>query len=77
MAEIYTEDLIRFIYNETTPEETNEISIALRSNNSLRVEYDKLKDTVCQLDSASLLPHPSSIAIIMEESNKRSAELAH
>ena len=77
MRKIYTEDLITFIYNETTTEESNEISVAILSDSHLMAEYKALKETITQLDAINLLPHPSSIAIIMEEAHKQSAEVAH
>ena len=77
MPEIYTEDLIRFIYNETTTEESNEISVAVLSCSNLMSEYESLYETIIQLDSISFVPHPSSIAIILEEAHKQSAALAH
>ncbi len=77
MRKIYTNDLIRFIYNETTIEESNPIRLSLQLNPMLKAEYELLKESINQLDSISLLPHPSSIKIIMEESFKQSAEMAH
>ena len=77
MRKIYTNDLIRFIYNETTIEESKFIHLSLQSNQTLKAEYELLKESIHQLDSISLLPHPSSVKIIMEESFKQSAEMAH
>jgi hypothetical protein len=77
MAKIYTDDLIRFIYHETTSEESNDISVALLSNSYLMAEFELLNETIAQLDSISMNPHPTSIKIIMEESRKQSAEFAH
>ena len=77
MAKIYTDDLIRFIYNETTTEESNDISVAILSNNYLMAEYESLSETISQLDSISMIPSPTSIKINMEEARKQSAEFAH
>ena len=77
MAKIYTEDLIRFIYNETTTDESNDISVALLSNSNLMVEFESLNETISQLDSISMTPSPTSIEIIMEEANRQSAQFAH
>ena len=68
MAKMYTEDLIRFIYNETTTDESNDISVEVLSNSYLMQEFELLNETITQLDSMSLLPSPTSIKIIMEES---------
>ncbi len=77
MAKIYTEDLIRFIYNETTTEESNDISVAILSNCNLMTEYESLNETITQLNSISMMPSPTSIKIIMEEARRQSAEFAH
>jgi hypothetical protein len=77
MRKIYTDDLIRFIYNETTIEQNKFICLSLQSNPTLKSECELLKESIHQLDAISLLPHPSSIKIIMEESFKQSAEMAH
>jgi hypothetical protein len=77
MAKIYTEDLIRFIYHETTAEESNDISVEVLSNSYLMQEFELLNETITQLDSMSLLPSPTSIKIIMEESRRQSAQFAH
>jgi hypothetical protein len=77
MAKIYTDDLIRFIYNETTTEESNDISVAILSNNHLMAEYESLNETITQLNSISMIPHSTSIKIIMEEARRLSAEFAH
>ena len=77
MAKIYTDDLIRFIYNETTTEESNDISVAILSNNYLMAEYQSLNETITQLNSISMMPNPTSIKIIMEEAHRQSAEFAH
>jgi len=76
MAKIYTEDLIRFIYNETTPEESNEISVAIISNSELMNEYESLKETVLQIDAIDLEPSSTSVQIILEESRRQSLEFA-
>jgi hypothetical protein len=78
MAKLYTEeDLIRFLYNETLPEESNEISIAMYSNSELMNECEMLKETISVLDCAELLPSPTSISIIMEAAHRQSEALAH
>lgn len=75
MRKIYTDDLIRFIYHETTAAESNAISLALQSDPQLSAEYTQLAETLGQLDSISLSPDPTSIAIIMEKAGRK--ELAH
>jgi hypothetical protein len=70
MSKIYTEDLIRFLYNETTAEETRVINLAVAASPALRQELDVLKETLTQLDSLALDPHPTSVKMVLEESAK-------
>ncbi len=77
MAKIYNEDLIRFLYNETSTGESNEISIAILSDNNLLDEYEEMKETISLLNTIDLMPSKTSISIIMEESLRQSVHLAH
>lgn len=59
MTQTITEnDLVRFIYRETSEEETKLITQALWDNPTLRLEYGDLMLTMQSLDGAML--HPSS-----------------
>lgn len=76
MSEIYTaNDLIRFIYQETSPAETANIQHLLQHNAQAKEEYLQLQETLKMLDDVALDPHPTSISIIMEHSHKQAAEL--
>lgn len=65
MINYTTEDLIRYIYNETTAEQSRRIEIAIQSDWHLRDEYNALKDSMHQLDSVMEKPRPQSIAAIL------------
>lgn len=62
------EDLIRFIYHETSATEENAILEQLGSDDGLLEEYRGLVKTISALDQAKLSPDPTSIRIIMEYS---------
>jgi hypothetical protein len=76
MSEIYNQDdLIRYIYNETSAEENLHIQHLLQHNLSAKEEYESLKEMIGTLDNASLDPDPTSIQIIMEHAHKQTEEL--
>jgi hypothetical protein len=71
MPEIYTSnDLIRFIYNETSPSETNFINNLIEVDAQASAEFEQLQETVSSLESVSLNAHPTSINLIMEYAHK-------
>lgn len=66
MTKTFTQDdLIRFLYHETSEEETKEIDKALLRDSALSALYNELKSTMKQLDSARLEPSSSSILNIL------------
>ncbi len=69
MPKIYTaNDLIRYIYRETTAQENHEIIAQMSYDLSLREEFESQLATVQSLGKAELEPHPSSVQIILEHS---------
>jgi hypothetical protein len=76
MPKIYTaNDLISFIYNETSTEQSIHVEHLLKHNVKAKEEFDVLKETIDMLDAESLDPHPTSLKIIMEHSAKNAKEL--
>jgi hypothetical protein len=76
MSEIYTaNDLLRFLFNETTAEESLHIQHLLKHHQKASEEYQQFKEMLGKLDEESLLPHPTSIQLIMEHSAKNTKEL--
>ena len=77
MPEIYTSnDLIRFIYNETSPSETNFINDLVELDEQAAAEFEQLNETVSSLESVSLNAHPTSINLIMEYAHRLDAAVA-
>lgn len=69
MTQTFTEnDLIRFIYNETSEEESRLITEALWEDSQLRTEYGELSLLHKTLDGAMKSPRKTSIDRIMEYS---------
>lgn len=76
MSEIYTaNDLLRFMFNETTDEEAVHIQYLLNHNVKAKEEYENLKEMLGKVDESSLDPHPTSVKLIMEYSAKNAKEL--
>lgn len=67
MTKTFTQnDLIRFIYRETTEEETGEISRVLAADPELSRQYRELVMTTKGLEKAMLQPSEKSVASIMD-----------
>jgi hypothetical protein len=76
MSEIYTaNDLLRFMFNETSAEETIHIQHLLKHNTQAKEEYDGLKEMLAKVEESSLDPHPTSVKLILEHSAKNTKEL--
>lgn len=76
MSEIYTaNDLLRFMFNETTAEESVHIQHLLKHNIQAQEEYNGFQEMLTKLEENSLDPHPTSVKLIMEHSAKSAKEL--
>jgi len=62
------EDLVRFIYRETSPEETTAIKKAITDNTELAQIYHALLTANEELNNLSLEPSSSSINVILQHS---------
>jgi len=66
MTKTFTQDdLIRFLYHETSEEETKEINKALLCDNELLEQYKELNATSKQLNTIKLQPSQASIQNIL------------
>lgn len=71
------EDLIQFLYKETSPETTAAIQTALVSDWSLREQYDLLIAAQAELNTVKLLsPRNQSIENILNYAEKSVEELS-
>jgi hypothetical protein len=71
---ITTEDMIRFLYNEMTPDETLQMIAALTTNWKIKVQYEALKASMEELDSLIVAPRRQVIDRIMQYAEQ---EVAH
>jgi len=65
MNTIKTEDLIRFLYHETSNKENLLIESALAYDFKLKEEYNSLKEAIDELKSFSLSPSEQSVNRIL------------
>jgi hypothetical protein len=68
MGTIYNytpEDLIRYLYKETSPEETSAIELALKQDWTLREKMAVLKTSMDRLDSIKVTPRSEVILNIL------------
>ena len=76
MTKTFTQnDLIRFIYQETTEEEAQEISRALNFDQELQLLFRQLVISRSALDEAALEPSSASINNILDYA--RGLEVKH
>ena len=67
MTKTFTQnDLIRFIYHETTEEETLEINRVLSFDRELQLHYRELLLTKNSMDKAQLGPSTEVVEIILQ-----------
>lgn len=65
--DIFTpENMIRFLYKETTPEESAAIQLAIDNDWNLREKFETLKKGVEGLNEAKYSPRPSVIQSLMK-----------
>lgn len=72
MIKLFTQnDLIKFLYHETSEEETKEISKALMCDAELQLMYQELKALVGDLDRDHMEPSSSSVLNILAYSRSK------
>ncbi len=72
MIKLFTQnDLIKFLYHETSEEETKEINKALMCDAELQVMYNDLKASIEELDHDQMEPSSSSILNILAYSRSK------
>ena len=77
MHNFTTEDLIQFLYKETSPDVTAAIQTALISDWSLREQFDILKASHAELDTVKMLsPRKRTIENILNYAEKSVEELS-
>ena len=75
MIKITPEDLVRYLYHETSPQKTERIKAALQIDNNLQDEFEKLKATHSKLEEVNLSPRFQTINNILEYAAKKQKQL--
>jgi len=76
MTNYTSEDLMQYLYHETSEEEKKAIEKALQTDWHLKEEFEALKATKQRLDTLLTSPRPQSIMAILNYA-KTTAEIAH
>jgi hypothetical protein len=71
MIKITQEELIRYIYNETSPQKTENIKAALQTDWNLRETYEKLLSTRKELSELKFSPRIETVNKILEYAFKK------
>ncbi len=66
MQKINTEDLIQFLYNETSESQNVLIKEALENDLNLRDEYEELKKTIEELGTLSFTPDSKTVESVLK-----------
>lgn len=64
------EDLVQYLYQETSPSKTAEIKAALETDWSLREKLEVMKSAQAKLEPVNFSPREETIANIMEHADK-------
>jgi hypothetical protein len=75
MITITPEDLVRYLYHETSEQKTAKIKAALQTDWNLRESYEKLLDSHKNLSSINLSPRVESVNKILEYASKKHAQV--
>ena len=75
MQSFTTEDLLQYLYKETSPEKTSAIIAALESDWSLREKFEVITASSKRLEAISLSPRQQTIDFILHYAEKSVEEL--
>lgn len=75
MTKITPEDLVRYLYNETSDQKSAAIKTALQTDWNLRESYEKLENSHKNLNSIKLSPRPESVNKILEYASKKHVQV--
>jgi len=76
MINFTPEDLVSYLYNETSTEKSNEIKIAMEKDWTLREKYEVLKASINRLDKLIESPRTEVVLNVLRyarETNKETA----
>lgn len=71
MIKFTPEDLVRYLYNETSEQKTASIKAALQTDWNLRETYEQLASSLKNLSEVKFSPMPETINKILEYASKK------
>ena len=71
MMKITSEDLIKYVYNETSEQKSATIQAALQIDWSLREMYEQLLNSKSELNEIKFSPRRESVNKILEYASRR------
>ena len=74
MQSITQEDLLQYIYGETSTEKTAEIKAALQSDWNLNEQYKEMVSAKESLGSVNIAPRKKAIDFVLNYANKQVKE---
>src|SRR4026208_2318795 len=74
MTNFTPEDLLLYLYKETTPEQTGAIEAALKKDWTLREKLSVLKTSMQRLDKIKLSPRTEVVLNVLNYARKKSVE---
>lgn len=77
MESITLDDLLQYLYKETSPEKTAAIAAALEADYSLREKLNVMASASKRLDALRMQPRQQTIDNIMQHAAKGMEELSH
>ena len=75
MIKITPEDLVRYLYNETSEQKTASIKAALQNDWNLRESYEKLLNSKKDLNRIQHSPRTESVNKILAYAAKKQAQV--
>ncbi|MDP4283346.1 MAG: hypothetical protein Q8891_02910 [Bacteroidota bacterium] len=75
MIKITPEELVRYLYNETSEKKTAAIRAALQTDWNLREAYEKLLSAQQSLKEVKLSPRPQAVNKILEYAAKKQEQV--
>ncbi|MGN6194578.1 MAG: hypothetical protein ACTHOB_06545 [Ginsengibacter sp.] len=71
MIRFTTEDLVRYLYNETSENKTAQIKAALQTDWNLKETYEKLVNSKKDLNEIRFSPRKETVNKILQYASKR------
>ena len=75
MIKITPEELVRYLYNETSEQKTAKIKAALQTDWNLRDTYDKLVSAHKNLNEIRFSPRKETVNKILEYASKKQEQV--